>query len=86
MIPNLGELLKKRYCLFIDALEEEFYYGDLPLGDNELELLDVISYRFRQTSRFIYKIDSKDDVNTTNNDQLIKWFIQDIIRWANEEI
>ena len=86
MIPNLGELLKERYCLFIDELEEEFYYGDLPLGDNELELLDVISYRFRQTSRFIYKIDSKDDVNTTNNDQLIKWFIQDIIRWANEEI
>lgn len=86
LIPNLGELLKDEYCLFIDALEEGVYYGDLPLEDSQLELLDVISYRFRQTSRLIYKIDSKDDVNTTNNDQLIKWFIQDIIRWANEEV
>lgn len=86
LIPNLGELLKERYCLFIDAMEKEVYYGDIPLVDNELELLDVISYRFRPTSHIIYRIDSKDDVNTTKNEQLIKWFVEDIIRWANEEI
>ncbi|MFV0556991.1 MAG: hypothetical protein ACK5LM_07830 [Lactovum sp.] len=86
LIPNFGEILKERYCLFIEAMEGEVFYGDLPLDVNELEFLDVISYRFRQTSNSIYKVDSEYDVNTTPNEQFIKWFLQDIDWWANEEI
>lgn len=86
LIPNLGNILKKEYCLLLEVIERGDYYGDLPLEDNQLELLDVISYRFRQTSRLIYRYDSKEDVYSTNDEKLFEWFIQDIIRWANEEI
>ena len=50
------------------------------------QMLDIVSYRFRQKSPLVYKFDSRDDVYSTTKNQIIEWFLQDVDRWANNEI
>lgn len=50
------------------------------------QMLDIISYRFRQKSPLVYKFDSRDDVYNTDKNQIIEWFLRDVERWANNEI
>ena len=59
------------------------FYSIAPSKEDK-ELLDIISYRFRQTNPLIYKFDSEDDINTTNNQQLIRFFVEDVDAWSNE--
>lgn len=84
LINGLAEFLKEKYCLFLYLWENNIFYGDIQASKEDKELLDIISYRFRQTNPLIYKFDSESDVNTTNNQQLIRFFVEDIDAWSNE--
>lgn len=86
LVSGLGEFLKQKYCLFLYLLEHDIFYGDIDVSDRDKELLEIISYRYRQTSVSIYKFDSEFDVNTTNDEQMIRFFLSDIDSWANEII
>lgn len=84
LINGLAELLKEKYCLFLYLWKNNIFYGDIQASKEDKELLDIISYRFRQTNPLIYKFDSEDDVNSTNNQQLIRFFVEDIDAWSKE--
>lgn len=86
LIGGLGEFLKQKYCLYLYLKENNIFYGTLDIPDSDKELLEIISYRDRQTSITVYKFDSEFDVNTTNDEQMIRFFLTDIDSWANEII
>lgn len=81
---NLAEQIKFFYCVFFEFLEDNINYHQEPLTNEHLIILDIISYRFNQSDIKIYKFNSIDDIQTTNDEQIIKFFIQDIDRWDNE--
>ena len=87
LIHGFDEILKKYYSMFIDLWHNQgIYYGDIYASNETKQILDIISYRFRQKSEFVYKFSSREDVYSTNKNQIIEFFLQDIDRWANEEI
>lgn len=87
LVEGFDQVLKKYYSMFLDLWHnQEVYYGDIYAPDEVKQLLDIISYRFRQKSPLVYKFYSHDDVYNTNKNQIIEWFLQDVDRWANNEI
>ncbi|MDG4972619.1 hypothetical protein [Lactococcus lactis] len=86
LIAGLGDVLRNRYALFEELLENNISYEDIDVPDEVKELLEIISYRERQTnSNFtVYKFDSVEDVETTNDEQIIRFFLADVDSWANE--
>lgn len=87
LIEGFDQVLKKYYSMFLDLWHnQEVYYGDIYAPDEVKQLLDIISYRFRQKSPLVYKFDSHDDVYSTDKNKIIEWFLQDVDRWANDEI
>lgn len=87
LVEGFDQVLKKYYSMFLDLWHnQEVYYGDIYAPDEVKQLLDIISYRFRQKSPLVYKFSSHDDVYNTNKNQIIEWFLQDVDRWANNEI
>lgn len=87
LVDGLDQVLKKYYWLFLDIWHNHNdYYGNIIAPDEVKQILDIISYRFRQKSETVYKFDSKKDVYSTNKEQMLQFFLEDIDRWANEEI
>lgn len=86
LIDGLAEFLKLRYCEFLILWDLGVFYGDTKMNNKGKEILDIVSYRFRQTNPLIYKFSSVDDVNTTNDEQVIRFFIEDIDAWYNDNV
>ena len=87
LIEGFDQVLKEYYSMFLDLCHnQEVYYGDIYARDEVKQMLDIISYRFRQKSPLVYKFDSHDDVYSTDKNKIIEWFLQDVDRWANDEI
>ena len=86
LVDGFAEFLRSRYSLYVRLVENEIFYGDTNLPNAEKELLEIISYRQRQNSPAVYKFDSEDDVNSTNDEQIIKWFLSDVDAWVNEDL
>ena len=87
LIEGFDQVLKEYYSMFLDLCHnQEVYYGDIYAPDEVKQMLDIISYRFRQKSPLVYKFDSHDDVYSTDKNKIIEWFLQDLDRWATDEI
>lgn len=86
LLDGFDQIIKNFYWAFIDLRNNGVYYGDINAPKEYIQMLDIVSYRFRQKSKLVYKFDSKEDVFTTNSYQIIEFFLQDVNRWANEEI
>jgi len=81
---NLAEQIKYYYSVYLKFQEDKVDYRQISLKDEYQIIFDIISYRFNQSDITVYKFDSIDDVQTTNDEQIIRFFIQDIDRWDNE--
>lgn len=82
---DLAKKIKFFYCVFLEIQKDKVnYHQELQLKDEYKVIFDIISYRFKQSDITVYKFDSVEDIETTNDEQIIKWFIQDIDRWDNE--
>lgn len=81
---NLAEVLRPYYSLYFELNQKKIDYHHSKLTDEQKIILDIVSYRFKQSDITVYKFDSHNDIETTNDEQIIKWFIKDIDRWDNE--
>ena len=87
LIDGIDQILKEFYWSFLDLWKnQEVFYGDIYATKEQKQILDIISYRFRQTSNLVYKFDSKEDIFSHDKHQIIEFFLQDVNRWANNEI
>lgn len=85
LLDGFDQIIKKIYWTFLKISRSNIYYGDINAPKEYIQILDIVSYRFRQTSEMVYKFDSKEDIFTTNSHQIIEFFLQDVTRWVNEE-
>ena len=87
LIDGIDQILKEFYWSFLDLWKnQKVFYGDIYSTKEQKQILDIISYRFRQTSNLVYKFDSKEEIFSIDKHQIIKFFLQDVNRWANNEI
>lgn len=86
LIEGLDQIIKDFYWHFLNIWNQKIHYSDLPLDKEILQILDIISYRFKQKSKTVYKFTTKEDVYSTDKNQIIEMFLRDIERWKNEEI
>lgn len=86
LVNGFPDFLREIYSLYVRLPENGVFYGDTNLQDGVKELLEIVSYRQRQPSLAVYKFDSEEDVNTTNDEQMIKWFLEDVNSWAYEDL
>lgn len=87
LVEGFDQVLKQYYSMFLDLWHiqrVDYRYIEAPAETKQM--LDIVSYRFRQKSPLVYKFDSRDDVYSTTKNQIIEWFLQDVDRWANNEI
>lgn len=87
LVEGFDQVLKQYYSMFLDLWHiqrVDYRYIEVPAETKQM--LDIVSYRFRQKSPLVYKFDSRDDVYSTTKNQIIEWFLQDVDRWANNEI
>ena len=87
LVEGFDQVLKQYYSMFLDLWHiqrVDYRYIEAPAETKQM--LDIVSYRFRQKSPLVYKFDSRDDVYSTTKNQIIAWFLQDVDRWANNEI
>ena len=87
LVEGFDQVLKQYYSMFLDLWHiqrVDYRYIEAPAETKQM--LDIVSYRFRQKSPLVYKFDSRDDVYSTTRNQIIEWFLQDVDRWANNEI
>lgn len=85
LVNGFGDFLRSRYSLYVRLAENGTFFGDADLPDNEKELLEIISFRQGQNSPIVYKFDSEYDVNTTKDEQIIRWFLADVDAWNYED-
>ena len=87
LVEGFDQVLKQYYSMFLDLWHiQQVYYRYIEATAETKQMLDIISYRFRQKSPLVYKFDSRDDVYNTDKNQIIEWFLRDVERWANNEI
>lgn len=87
LVEGFDQVLKQYYSMFLDLWHiqrVDYRYIEAPAETKQM--LDIVSYRFIQKSPLVYKFDSRDDVYSTTKNQIIEWFLQDVDRWANNEI
>ena len=87
LVEGFDQVLKQYYSMFLDLWhiqQVDYRYIEAPAETKQM--LDIISYRFRQKSPLVYKFNSRDDVYNTDKNQIIEWFLRDVERWANNEI
>ena len=87
LVEGFDQVLKQYYSMFLDLWHiqrVDYRYIEAPAETKQM--LDIVSYRFRQKSPLVYKFDSRDDVYSTTKNQIIEWFLQDVDRLANNEI
>ena len=83
LVEGFDQVLKQYYSMFLDLWHiqrVDYRYIEAPAETKQM--LDIVSYRFRQKSPLVYKFDSRDDVYSTTKNQIIEWFLQDVDRWA----
>lgn len=78
---NLAETIRKCYALHLQYPNGE--YKNFNIEDKIKTILDITKYRFIQDNIIVYKYDSEDDIYTTNDQQIIRHFIEDVDRWNN---
>lgn len=78
---NLVEEIKALYCIHLKYPNNEFYKFDI--NEETLNLLEITKYRFIQSNLLTYKYHSEHDVLTTNHEQIIRHFLEDVDRWNN---
>lgn len=79
---DLAENIRKCYALHLQYPNKE--YKNLDVEDEIITILDITKYRFNQDNIIIYKYHSEDDIYTTNDQQIIRHFIEDVDRWNND--
>lgn len=75
--------LKNLYASYVGLMDNNMNYEseNINCSDEVRQLLEIISYRFNQNSNFVYSYSSYEDVMSTNDQQLLKFFIRDTFRW-----
>lgn len=75
--PEIGASIKQIYELY-------FQMRGFPVENKEVAtLIHIVEQRQNSRDKRIYKLDSMEDVRTTNDDQIIRWFLRDIESWYN---
>lgn len=87
LVEGFDQVLKKYYSMFLDLWHiQQVDYRYLEAPAEMKQMLDIVSYRFRQKSPLVYKFHSRDDVYKIDKNQIIEFFLRDVDRWANNEI
>lgn len=81
LVNDLVTDIKSCYILHLNYPNES--YKKLDLSIEALTLLEITSYRFNQKNIRVYSFDSQHDVISTNNEQLTRFFLEDVDRWNN---
>ena len=82
LVDGFDQIIRNFYCDFIDLQNRGVDYSDINAPKEYIQMLDIVSYHQKSVSKF----NSKEDVFNTNSHQIIEFFLQDVNRWANEEI
>lgn len=87
LITGFSDILKQEYRLYLKMRDESrLHHGESSYNNKRKELLDIISGRFNELASHAYGADASLEIYKLDDYTIIDWFINDIDRWANEEM
>lgn len=77
---RLAKDIRRCYIMHVHYPNNEFLQL-FNISEEDLTILEITKYRFIQNNIVTYKYDNENEIMTTNDEQIIRHFLEDIHRW-----